>query len=379
MLSEMILSPKKFSSHFLILFLALLCACAAKEKDEKPAAKKRTVPVRVAQVLEKTVPVEIRAIGNVEAYTTVAVKPRVGGMIVRQFIRDGQDVEKGDPLFSIDPRPFEIALKEAQARLEKDAALIRKAEADVARYKKLIEKDAVTQEQYDQMHANLSALRATVRLDEAGVENARLELDYVAIKSPVSGKAGAVLVHEGNIIKENDDRSLVIINQIQPVYVSFSVPEQHLSAILDYMAESKPHVSAFVSEDETSRENGELAAVDNTVDKATGTVRLKGLFANADNLLWPGQFVRVILKLTDIQGARVAPSQAVQTGIEGQYVYVVKSDSTVEMRTVSVGRIIDKETVIEKGVSAGETLVTDGHILLTPGAKVEVKEARSEK
>ncbi len=186
-------------------------------------------------------------------------------------------------------------------------------------------------------------------------------------------------MHEGNIIKENDDRSLVIINQIQPVYVSFSVPEQHLSAILDYMAESKPHVSAFVSEDETSRENGELAAVDNTVDKATGTVRLKGLFANADNLLWPGQFVRVILKLTDIQGARVAPSHAVQTGIEGQYVYVVKSDSTVEMRTVSVGRIIDKETVIEKGVSAGETLVTDGHILLTPGAKVEVKEARSEK
>lgn len=375
----MIFPVKNFFSFFLISILAILCACSAKEKEEKPAVKNRTAPVRVAQVLEKTVPVEIRAIGNVEAYTTVAVKPRVGGMIVRQFIRDGQDVEKGDPLFSIDPRPFEIALKESQARLEKDAALLRKAEGDLARYKKLIEKDAVTQEQYDQSQANLSALRATVRLDEAGVENARLELDYAAIKSPVSGKAGAILVHEGNIIKANDDRSLVIINQIQPIYVSFSVPEQQLPAILHYMAESKPQVSAFVLEDETSQESGELAAVDNSVDKSTGTVRLKGLFANAHKMLWPGQFVRVILKLTDIQGALVAPSQAVQTGIEGQYVYVVKSDSTVEMRTVSIGRIMDKETVIEKGVSAGETLVTDGHILLTPGAKVEIKEMRNEK
>ncbi|OQX21636.1 MAG: hypothetical protein BWK80_32660 [Desulfobacteraceae bacterium IS3] len=376
----MILSSKRFFSYFLILYLTLLCACVAKEKDEKkPAQKNRAAPVRVAQVLEKTVPVEIRAIGNVEAYTTVAVKPRVGGMIVRQFIRDGQDVEKGDPLFSIDPRPFEIALKESQARLEKDAALLRKAEADVARYKKLIEKDAVTQEQYDQTQANLSALRATVRLDEAGVENARLELDYAAIKSPVSGKAGAILVHEGNIIKANDDRSLVIINQIQPIYVSFSVPEQHLPAILDYMAEAKPRVFVFISEDETSPESGELAAVDNTVDKSTGTVRLKGLCANSDGMLWPGQFVRVILRLADIEGALVAPSQAVQTGIEGQYVYVVKPDSTVEMRPVSIGKVTEKETVIEKGVSAGETLVTDGHILLVPGAKVEVKEVRSEK
>jgi len=342
---------------FLIFVPTLLCGCA-KAKEEKPAVKNRPAPVTAAKAVEKTVPVEIRAIGNVESYTTVAVKPRVGGMIVRQFIRDGQEVNKGDLLFNIDSRPLEITLKEAQARLEKDA---------------------VTQEQYDQTQANLNALRASVRLDEAGVENVRLELEYAAVRSPVSGKAGAVLVHEGNIVKANDDRTLVIINQIQPVYVSFSVPEQQLPAVLHAMSETKPRVSVFVSEQDTEPETGELAAVDNTVDKSTGTVRLKGLFANPHKMLWPGQFVRVILKLADIHGAIVVPSQAVQNGIEGQYVFVVKSDATAEMRSVTAGKVLETETVVEKGLSAGETVVIAGHILLVPGAKVEVKEVGSEK
>ncbi len=364
---------------FLFLFvLTLFCACE-KAKEEKPAVKNRPAPVTVAKVLEKTVPVEIRAIGNVEAYTTVAVKPRVGGMIVRQSVRDGEEVSKGDLLFNIDSRPLEITLKEAQARLEKDIALLRKAEADLSRYKKLIEKDAVTQEQYDQSQANLNALRATVKLDEAGVENTRLEIEYAAVRSPVSGKAGAVLVHEGNIVKANDDRSLVIINQIQPVYVSFSVPEQQLPAVLHAMAETKLRVSVFVSEQDKEPETGELAAVDNSVDKSTGTVKLKGLFANPHKMLWPGQFVRVILKIADIKGALLVPSQAVQTGIDGQYVFVVKADATAEMRPVSTGTVLETETVVEKGLSAGETVVTAGHILLVPGAKVEMKEVRSEK
>jgi len=362
----------------LIFVPTLLCGCA-KAKEEKPAVKNRPAPVTAAKAVEKTVPVEIRAIGNVESYTTVAVKPRVGGMIVRQFIRDGQEVGKGDLLFNIDSRPLEITLKEAQARLEKDIALLRKAESDLSRYKNLLEKDAVTQEQYDQTQANLNALRASVRLDEAGVENVRLELEYAAVRSPVSGKAGAVLVHEGNIVKANDDRTLVIINQIQPVYVSFSVPEQQLPAVLHAMSETKPRVSVFVSEQDTEPETGELAAVDNTVDKSTGTVRLKGLFANPHKMLWPGQFVRVILKLADIHGAIVVPSQAVQNGIEGQYVFVVKSDATAEMRSVTAGKVLETETLVEKGLSAGETVVIAGHILLVPGAKVEVKEVGSEK
>jgi membrane fusion protein, multidrug efflux system len=370
--------PAAYHCLLLIFVLTLLCACA-KAKEEKPTVKNRPAPVTVAKVLEKTVPVEIRAIGNVESYTTVAVKPRVGGMIVRQFIRDGQEVSKGDLLFNIDSRPLEITLKEAQARLEKDIALLRKAEADLSRYKNLLEKDAVTQEQYDQTQANLNALRASVRLDEAGVENVRLELEYAAVRSPVSGKAGAVLVNEGNIVKANDDRTLVIINQIQPVYVSFSVPEQQLPAVLHAMSDTKPRVSVFVSEQDTEPETGELAAVDNTVDKSTGTVRLKGLFANPHKMLWPGQFVRVILKLADIQGAIVVPSQAVQNGIEGQYVFVVKSDSTAEMRSVTAGKVLETETLVEKGLIAGETVVIAGHILLVPGAKVEVKEVGSEK
>lgn len=368
----------KIRLSVLIFFLTLFCACE-KTKDEKPAVKSRPAAVSVAKAVEKTVPVEIRAIGNVESYTAVAVKPRVGGMIVRQFVRDGQEVSKGDLLFNIDSRPLEIALKEAQARLERDIALLRKAEADLNRYKKLIEKDAVTQEQYDQTQANLNALRATVRLDEAGVENVRLEIEYAAVRSPVSGKAGAVLVNEGNIVKANDDRSLVIIAQIQPVYVSFSVPEQQLPAVLHAMSETKLRVSVFVSDQNTDPEIGELAAVDNTVDKSTGTVRLKGLFANPHKMLWPGQFVRVILKLADIQSALIIPSQAVQTGIEGQYVFVVKADAAVEMRPIVIGKILDSETLVEKGLSAGESVVTAGHILLVPGVKVEVREVRKEK
>lgn len=366
--------------HLLLIlsFLIFFCACT-KAKEEKPAVKKRPAPVYVAKVEEKTVPVEIRAVGNAEPYTTVAVKPRVGGMIVRQFIRDGEDVSKGDLLFNIDSRPLEITLKEAQARLEKDIALLGKAEADLNRYKRLIENDAVSQEQYDQTRANLNALRASVKLDEAGVENARLELEYAAVRSPISGKAGSVLVHEGNIVKANDDRSLVIIAQIQPIYVSFSVPEQQLSAVLHAMSETKLRVSAFVSDQDTEPEIGELAAVDNTVDKSTGTLKLKGLFSNSEKRLWPGQFLRVILKLADIQAARVVPSQAVQTGIEGQYVFVVKADATAELRPVTAGKILESETLVEKGLDVGETVVVAGHILLIPGAEVEVKEVRSGK
>ncbi len=358
-------------SVILMILPALTCACS-NANGEKPKVKNRPVPVTVAKVLEKSVPLEVRAIGNTEACASVVIKSQVGGMITRQAVQDGQDVIKGDLLFTIDPRPFENALKEAQAKLDKDIILLKQADVDLGRYSQLMKSNAISEERYEQAIVNVKTIKAAIRLDETVVEKARLELEYASVNAPISGRVGSVLVHEGNIIKANDDRSLTVINQIQPMCVSFALPEQYLSSVFQYMAEKKLEISAFINGNETNPESGELSSVDNTVDKMTGTIRLKGTFDNTDRRLWPGQFVRVVLKLADIEGTRVVPSNAVQTGINGQYVYVLTPDNKADMRPVKIGRILDGETVIEDGLKAGETVITDGHILLTPGASVEV-------
>jgi len=355
----------------MIGLLASAGACS-NAKGEKPKEKKQPTPVTVARVVEKTVAMEIRAIGNAEACASVVIKSQVGGMITRQVVRDGQDVVKGDPLFTIDPRPFDIALKEAQAKLERDMALLNQAEADLNRYSRLKQTNAISQEQYEQALVAVKTYRATVRLDETIVSRARLELEYASVKAPIAGRVGSVLVHEGNIIKANDDRSLTVINQIQPICVSFALPERYLSSVFQHMAEKKLTLSAFIENESATPETGELTSVDNAVDKQTGTIRLKGTFANADKRLWPGHFVRVVLKLADVQGTRVVPSSAVQTGIHGEYVYILTPEGKADMRSVKIGRIQDGETVIEEGLEAGETVITDGHILLTPGASVVV-------
>jgi len=372
--------------HIICLMILLIFnfACLEKEKDDAAAnaAKNRPVPVMVAKVIEKTVPSEVKAIGNAEAYSTVVIKPQIGGMINKQSIRDGQSVSKGELLFTIDSRPFEVALKEAKARLERDTALLSKAEEDMNRYGRLIEKNVISKEQNEQVQTNVRALQATIKLDEAGIERTRIDLDYTGIKSPISGKVGSVLVNEGNVVKANDDRTIAVINQIQPIYVTFSVPERYLPGISRVLSQGKSEVTAFIEGDETNPEKGELAAIDNAVDKTTGTIKVKGLFANTNNRLWPGQFLRVSLKLSEIKGALIVPSKAVQTGVNGEFVYVVNlspsSDrgGVVDLRLVKTGMIIDGQTVLEKGVNADERVVTDGHVLLTPGRAVEIKESQ---
>jgi len=354
------------------LLFAPLLACGRKPPPE-PA---ELVPVLVAKVEKREIPVELSAIGNVEALQTVAVKPRVMGEITRVAFREGQDVKPCDLLFTIDPRHYEAALAEAQARVERDRALAKNAEETAARYAELVQKDYVTKEQYEQMRAAAEAARATARADEAAVDNARLELSYTRVAAPIGGRTGSVQVHAGNMVRENDDRTLVTINQIQPIAVTFTVPETALDAIRSAQTESKLSVAASPSGEPGAAERaerGELFFIDNAVDRATGTVRLKATFANVSGFLWPGRFVDVVLTLSRDPGALVIPAEAVQTGQQGPYVFVVKDDSTVESRPVTVARTQGGNVVIARGLSADERVVTDGHLRLAPGVKVEIK------
>jgi multidrug efflux system membrane fusion protein len=388
------------SSIFLFIGLFLLSSCSG-EKKERPVV---ALPVEVAPVVQKTVPVQLRIIGNVQAYSTVTVKSRVAGQIMRVYFREGQDVTKGELLFMIDPRPFEAALKQAEANLERDLAQVkqaeanlerdraqeRNAEAEANRYKLLFERGVVARQQYDKFRTDWEALVATVEADRAAkanaeaavladraaIENAKLQLSYCSIHSPMDGRTGSLLVQEGNIIKENDV-SLVVINQITPIYVSFSAPEQYLGEIKKYMRTGTLKVEAIVPNNEGSTYQGFISFVDNAVDTATGTIKLKGTFTNKERRLWPGQFTNVVLTLTSEPNTIVVPSQTIQTGQQGQYVFIVNPDLTVESRSVVVGRTTDGETVIVKGLTPDEKVVTDGQLRLYPGVKVEIKNADS--
>jgi multidrug efflux system membrane fusion protein len=393
---------KKIEELLLIMILIwamvlfLLSSCSS-EKKERPEV---AWPVEVAAVVQKTVPVQLRAIGNVQTYSTVSVKSRIAGQLMRAYFKEGQDVRKGELLFTIDPRPFEAALEQAEANLERDMAQVIQAEAHIQkdmaeeknarieadRYKLLLEKGVVAKEQYDNFRTNSEALEATVLedraakanaeavvvADRAAVKNAKLQLSYCSIFSPMDGRTGSLVVQEGNMIKDNDT-TMVVINQVTPIYVTFSVPEQYLAEIKKYMVEGKLKVDALIPNDERRPEKGIISFVDNAVDTTTGTIRLKGTFSNKEKRLWPGQFVRVVLTLTEEPNAIMVPSQAIQTGQEGQYVFVVKSDLTVESRPIVSGLTLDNETVIQKGLNPGENVVTDGQLHLYPGARVEIK------
>jgi multidrug efflux system membrane fusion protein len=353
-----------------VSLVTVFLACSS-GKSGQPA--RQAVPVTAGKVIQKTVPVQIRAIGNVEAYSTVSVKSQIGGQLVRVHFKEGQDVRKGALLFTIDPRPYEAALKQAEANLAKDTAQLENARADLLRYEDLIKHDYVTKQEYDQIRANAAALEATVNADKAVVENARLQLKYCFIYSPINGRTGNLIANEGNLIKANADDAMVIINQIQPIYVSFSVPEQYLSDIKKYMSGGKIKIEVFMSKGVDNPEEGILTFIDNTVDITTGTIRLKTTFPNKEKRLWPGQFVDVVMTLTMQPNAIIVPSQALQTGQKGQYVFVIKNDLTVESRPVIISRTIDGEAVVERGLRAGEKVVTDGQLQLVPGSKIEVK------
>ena len=356
---------------------ALAGAMACSPSGGKPSGKVPPgSPVSVAPVIQKDMPLEIAAVGRVEAISTVAVKAQVAGEVTGIYFKEGQNVRKGERLLTIDPRPFEIVLKQAESLLEKDRALLRNAQVDAARYEGLVRKDYVTKEQYDALVANKDVLAAAVKGDEAAVAGAELNLEYATIRSPIDGRTGNLLIDRGNIIKSIDNSPAVVIEQITPIYVAFSVPEQDLARLRDFM--SKGPLRAIVAPGGGGQPevSGALTFVDSAVDPTTGTIALKATFDNRDGVLWPGQFLNVRLVLTTEKDVAVVPSVAVQTGQSGQYVYVVKEDLTAELRPVKVGRTLGEESIIAEGLKPGERVVTDGQLRLAAGARVEIKAGR---
>jgi multidrug efflux system membrane fusion protein len=359
----------KFGALLLVPVLIASCSSGKAEKS-KPLG----IPVAVGSVVSKNVPFQIVSIGNVEAYNTISVKAMINGEIIAVHFREGQYVNKGDLLYKIDPRPYEAALRQAEANLARDTAQARKAREDVKRYKMLIQEELVAVKDYDQIVANDEALNATLKADAAFVETNRLQLEYTSIRSPISGIAGNILVNTGNVVKANDV-PLVTINQVNPIYVTFAVPEKSLSEIKKRMAAGKLQVQAVIPGQEKNPETGVLAFIDNAVDRATGTIKLKASFENKNRNLWPGQFVSVTLYLYLQTDAVVVPSQAVQSGQMGQFVYVLKDDQTAEVRPVVIARTYENDSIVETGLKPGEQVLTDGLLMIKPGAKVQIKES----
>lgn len=361
-------------SHRYFLMATLVSALIASgcEKKEIAAGPPPDVPVRVAKATVQTMPVQVIAIGNVEAFASVSVKPLVSGELETIKFEEGQDVKKGQLLFTIDRRPFEAALAQAQANLARDKATAANARLDAGRYASLSVQGVTSKQQADQAASAADAYDAAVRADSAAVDAAKLELEYCTIYSPIDGRTGSYQVKPGNMVKANDVPVLIVINQISPIYLDFSVPEQYLADIKKYMSQGALHVDATIPNDPGPPEVGTVTFVDNAMDNTTATIRLKATFANEKKRLWPGQFVNTVLTLTSERNAVVVPAQAIQTGQNGQFVFVVKSDNTVESRPVAVGRTVNGVTVIEKGLAQGETVVTDGQLRLIPGAKISV-------
>ncbi|MEH2330920.1 efflux RND transporter periplasmic adaptor subunit [Nostoc sp.] len=420
----------------LILSLAYLCsACNASEAQSngKEAGKKRAVPVVVATATQKTIPIQLSATGTAEAYSTVSVKSQVGGQLTGVYFQQGQNVKKGDLLFKIDSRPLQAALMQANAAKAKDLAQVKQAQANVLkaiaqvnqakanvvkdkaqatnadaqaqRYSSLLKQGAISKEQAEQYQTSADAQQATVNADrggvanaqaavaaaqadvqnaeagvasdEAAIDNAKVQLSYSSIYAPIAGHTGSLKLTQGNLVKANAanaEDSLIIISQIRPIYVNFSIPQRLLPDIKKYSANNgKLKVDALPPKDAGHPVRGELTFVDSGVNTQTGTIQLKGTFANADERLFPGQFVNVVLKLSEEPNAITVPSQAVQSGQQGQFVYVVKPDKTAEMRLITVGDTVGNETVIKQGLKPGEQVVTDGQFNLVPGATVQVK------
>jgi multidrug efflux system membrane fusion protein len=356
---------------------ALVFRFAPGSRAAAPKANAPAVPVSVAQVVARTVPVRLRAIGNVEPYTTVAIKARIDGQIVAVHFKEGQEVHKGEILFEIDKRPFEAQLAQAQATLGKDRALLDHANEQEKRYKELLEQKFISPDAYAQIRTNAETAAAQVSADNAAIRSAQLSLDYCTIRSPITGYAGKIQIQEGNLVKANDTSPLVVLNQVVPINASFSVPEQSLADVRKYRADGELQVTAQVPNSGLAPVPGTLSFIDNATDATTGTIKLKAEFPNVDKALWPGQFVDVVLTLTHQDNAVVVPPVAVQNGPNGQYVFVVKPDHTVEVRDIKVLRNEGDFSVVASGVKPGETVVTVGQLRLAPGAKVTIADAKA--
>jgi membrane fusion protein, multidrug efflux system len=354
----------------LAALLLLTAGCANKEAVQ--AAKPAAAPVRIANVTSRTMPVELQAIGNVEAISTVSIKAQISGQLMRVHFKEGDFVKKGQLLFTIDRAPFEAALRQAEGTLAKDEAQSLNSKLDAERYEGLGKQGVVSKQQVDAAGAAANAMAATVAADKAAVETAKINLEYTSIYSPINGRTGSVGVKEGNLVKANDVPILVTINQIEPIYVSFSIPEQQLAELKQY-SNSKSLKADAAPQGGTQRFQGRLTFIDNSVDLTTGTIKLKATFDNAAHALWPGQFADVNLTLKSQPDAIVVPTAALQTSQNGTYVYVVDQDLTAKQQPVKVGWNVGEDTVIASGLHPGQRVVTDGQLRLTPGAKVDIK------
>jgi len=350
-----------------VAVLLVLAGCA--DRGDTPPARDSAVPVVVATVSRQAIPVELSAIGTGQAYKTVSVESQVAGIVQQLHYRPGQFVHKGELLVTLDERPFLAALAQAQANVARDKAQAQLDQAQVGRYQQLYQQGIVPREQYDQYLATFSSAKATVAADEAAVQTAKINLSYCSIYAPISGVTGAQLIYPGAAVKANDVPVLVVINQVSPIYVNFSVPQQYLGSIKQFMARSRLPVEATPRGDSRA-EAGDLTFVNNAVDATTGTIQLMGTFANTDHRLWPGQFADVTLRLSEQENALVVPSQTVQTGQDGDYVFVVQRDKTVKVQKVKLGRSVNGFTEIVSGLREGQTVVTDGQIRLVEGTKV---------
>jgi multidrug efflux system membrane fusion protein len=343
----------------------------AKESRKAPKGPP-AVPVTVATVAQETVPIRLQAIGNVEAYQTVSVKARVDGQIISVNFHEGDAVKKGEVLFRIDPRPYEATLRQAEANALRDKAARDQARSQEKRYQELLEKNFVSKEAYAQIRTNAETAEATAGASRAALENARLNIEYCTISSPLDGYVGKVLLQAGNMVRANDQNPLVVINQVRPIYVNFAVPEQNLAEVRKYRAAGPLTVETAAPDPAAPPIQGKLIFIDNAVDPSTGTIRLRAQFENADASLWPGQFVTVRLKLTEQVDAIVIPSPAVQNGPDGQYVYVVGPDLVADIRKITVMRTDGERTIVTTGLQKGERVVTRGQLRLGPKTRVQI-------
>ena len=331
------------------------------------------VPVTATSAQQKSVPLDVTAIGTVIAASTVAVRAQITGELMTVHFDEGDEVKQGQVLITLDKRPFEAALAQADAQLQKDVAQLANAKAQAARYQDLAQRGIATREQVDQMTTQAAALEGTVAADRANIQSAKVQLDYATIAAPISGRTGLLQVHKGNLVRANDTAPIVTINRITPVYVSFAVPESLLPQFKKYMAAGTVRVEARAPNDTDAPSVGKIDFIDIAVDAASGTIKVKGTFPNGDRRLTPGQFVNVNVTLTTDANATVVPTAAVQSGQQGAYVYVIKDDKTVEMRPVTIARTHGDDSIIGTGVKAGETIVTDGQLRLVPGSRVSIK------
>jgi membrane fusion protein, multidrug efflux system len=344
-------------------------ALSGRGGGQQPAA----VPVATAVAVQKAMPIALSVIGAAEAFSTVSVRAQITGELTSVTFKEGDDVRQGQVLFTLDRRPLEAALRQAEAVLARDLAQAANAKSQGARYEDLANRGIATREQLDQARTAVAALEATIGADRAAAENARIQLQFATIAAPLSGRTGALMVHAGNLVRANDTTPLVVINQVTPINVTFAIPEARLAEVKRYMAQGTLTVEARPPNDTGPPSKGRIAFVDNQVDPTTGTIRMKGTFPNNDRRLWPGQFVNVIVTLTTDPAALVVPTTAVQSGQQGLYVFIVKPDQTAELRNVTVARAEGADTVIATGLAAGETVVTDGQLRLVPGSRVSVK------